>query len=769
MFNLEKLIKLEDYFKACPERLSGGVYFCRMVSYSEDHAAFLIRFFDEARRSGVYIKGRIQNPNEQQLDFYEEAVGLDFSIDKEFQLRTMKLWLPRLMEEQRQNLCEALSLILNEMKAAGKNDAILKNSYIKFMCWFYYKFERVLVLTGKTAPPKVLYEGTVSDYELKLMRILSRVGCDILLVQPEGDSGYLKVDPSSKYSQSLEPELGASFPDNFSIPDLKQTISPLISHPKGEQIKVGVPKRELGARFHVEPAGVMSTNTWLSGDVFADSLKTEKERGSDEKQYYNIFTKVVGAEEPKEYDNLLLRWKMKLENSGRKIVLIQKRIPVPDVEEVAKLKLRPATDISQVIADILANISFPKCTELEKLVKKAFLDLILEKNETMQAVKNKAVYMGCWINRYIPMLFADWGIGTNPVFICFDGGQDEKEAMFLRLLSKVPVDVILFHPDLQKTSKLQDDRLFEKVYSQSVTIDKFPTSVEEVSFQTAAFHAEQDLNTLMYQDTGLYRNQQFKRAMAVTVSTIYEEIDILWDQEAKYRPHFETLDDRVIVPVIFSKISGVKDGDKTKYWETIARQITADTFVIRSCPHLGGQMENPVSSHAVSFLKNGKLLIDKIKSHPTYQYGFMRADMQDYMLDKLQVLLDSKSIEGTFTNGTEYTIIATALNLEKEILRLIQRYDFTKKIPKLIMIHTTESVCSLEDSILTAYLNMLGFDILLYAPTGYQCVERYFSHPLFIEHQAGEYMYDLRVPDLHRMSGIANKGNLIGKLFKKGR
>lgn len=161
--------------------------------------------------------------------------------------------------------------------------------------------------------------------------------------------------------------------------------------------------------------------------------------------------------------------------------------------------------------------------------------------------------------------------------------------------------------------------------------------------------------------------------------------------------------------------------------------------------------------------------MDKIKSHPTYQYGFMRADMQDYMLDKLQVLLDSKSIEGTFANGTEYTIIATALNLEKEILRLIQRYDFTKKIPKLIMIHTTESVCSLEDSILTAYLNMLGFDILLYAPTGYQCVERYFSHPLFTEHQAGEYMYDLRVPDLHRMSGIANKGNLIGKLFKRGR
>lgn len=38
-------------------------------------------------------------------------------------------------------------------------------------------------------------------------------------------------------------------------------------------------------------------------------------------------------------------------------------------------------------------------------------------------------------------------------------------------------------------------------------------------------------------------------------------------------------------------------------------------------------------------------------------------------------------IRGTFENGTEYTVIATALNLPKDLLRKIQKFDFTKKNP----------------------------------------------------------------------------------------
>lgn len=91
---------------------------------------------------------------------------------------------------------------------------------------------------------------------------------------------------------------------------------------------------------------------------------------------------------------------------------------------------------------------------------------------------------------------------------------------------------------------------------------------------------------------------------------------------------------------------------------------------------------------------------------------FLREPIQDYLLSKLQSLIEQKIIQGTFENGTEYTIISTALNLDKDILRMVQKFDFTKKNPKLIYIITGEAILSLEDTILVAFLNLVGFDII---------------------------------------------------------
>lgn len=46
------------------------------------------------------------------------------------------------------------------MQRAGKTEGMLKNAYIKFMCWLYYKFERIVNLLGENSVPKILYEET---------------------------------------------------------------------------------------------------------------------------------------------------------------------------------------------------------------------------------------------------------------------------------------------------------------------------------------------------------------------------------------------------------------------------------------------------------------------------------------------------------------------------------------------------------------------------------------------------------------------------------
>jgi hypothetical protein len=175
-----------------------------------------------------------------------------------------------------------------------------------------------------------------------------------------------------------------------------------------------------------------------------------------------------------------------------------------------------------------------------------------------------------------------------------------------------------------------------------------------------------------------------------------------------------------------------------------------------------------MKAYAAEFYKNGRLLRDRIKNHPQYPYGILREDMQEFMLDKLEILISQRRIVGIGQNGTEYTVIAQVLNLPREIVRMIQKFDFTKKNPKLIYINTGENAISLEDTILTAFLNLIGFDIVFFVPTGYQSVEKHFAQNLMEEHQIGEYKYDLQVPDLSALPLKNTRRTWRDKLFKRG-
>jgi len=94
----------------------------------------------------------------------------------------------------------------------------------------------------------------------------------------------------------------------------------------------------------------------------------------------------------------------------------------------------------------------------------------------------------------------------------------------------------------------------------------------------------------------------------------------------------------------------------------------------------------------------------------------------------------------------------------------MQNFDFTKKNPKIIYINTSESMIKPEEAILLEFLSLIGFDVVFFIPTGYQNIEKYYTSPIVEEHQIGEYIYDLTVPDF---STITTKSwqSWCGKLF----
>lgn len=756
MFQLGRIEKLHDYFSACSRRREQAVFFYRVAGYSGEVAAFLTQYDQAARTNGVVIEGRIPNPDPKQLDYLAEMMGSDFQLDAGFLTQKLTRWLPRLTGAQREAVVTAMTATLQDLQAHGKNENMLRNAYIKYMCWLYYKFERILGRLGGDELPKILYDGTVSSYELQLLVILARAGADIVLLERAGDAGYLRCDPTSQYARLYQAPGLTPFPADFSLRQLRE---------QGRQ-------QAERQKLYGAPAGIAPcTNAWMKAPDGKEILTAVRARGDDPKLFYNAFVVQYGVEDKLLFPSDMVAFYQQLKREGRKVCLENGRLPPPTPEEIAAVRRRNHQTAEQLAADLAANLQYPNNQQLQTLMRQAFLDVVLEEDKAvggnLNRLLNKAVYLVAWMKRYQKDLFQNWQAPEVGVFILFGACSGDNEALFLRLLAKLPVDVLVLLPDLNAPCVLKDPALLDLHKEHSLPMTDFPVEPSQMRVRTAAYQAEREMDSILYQNTGLYRAKQHQKAEAVTLQTMYEEIGLLWDQELKYRPGFAAEGDTVTVPVLLEKICGIKEGPILPYWLEIKKLVTPETTLVTKLPWQTGLEANPMKPYATQFLRQGRLQREKIKQHKDYPYGILRPEIQDYLLDKLQVLLDEKLIAGTYQNGTEYTIVSTILGLPKDLLRRIQNFDFTKKNPKLIIISTTEETLSLEDSILVAFLNLVGFDILFFVPTGYQSIEKYFQKPFANEHQLGPYRYDLQVPDFRTLheGGKSSIRKLFGRSF----
>lgn len=735
MLNRVPITQLDDYFCELSQRKTKGVYFYRINGYTPQIHAFIIRYHEAARLGGVIIEGRLPNPDNNQLAYYSEIMGMDFRLDKAFILERLRKWLPRMSSTQCDNVAGSIYETLVKLQQSGKNENMLKNVYIKFMCWLYYKLERIVHQLGSEKIPKILYEGDISNYELLLMNVLCLAGCDIVLLQYQGDAAYLQHDPSSSMSTAFTVNDMTKFPENFSLKQIRQEIQ---EHLRLERLYCEKPQCQL------------CTNAWMTGRPLEDLQLPADKRGSDARFIYNAFCRINGVEDKITYENALFQLQMVLKGEKRRMLILSREIPTPLPQESNAIIRKNYQNVEQLISDLVLHFRMmTPDAQLQKMLHNAFVDVLIEAsrvNSDLNALTAKAVTLLCWIKRYRETLFSGWKSPEVSVFFYMGGCRNENEAMFCKFLARLPVDVIIFVPDLSKHCCLTDKLLFETNEPESLSVLDYPDEQHGFCVGTAAYHAERELDTLMYEDTGIYRNQQYDKGNAIVLRTMYEEIGILWEQEMKYRPNFSIIDGTVNMPVILAKISGVKDGNVRNYWMGFRSFITPDTLVIDKVPKIRPSTNPHTKQYASEFLRQGKLQRQLIRSHKIYQYGILRDSTQEMMFDKMQLLIDQKLIRGTFENGMEYNIVATLLDLDKYTLRMIQKFDFTKQNPKIIYVITKETALSVEDTIYFSFMSLMGFDILFFVPTGYQCFEQHLNRSLVEEHQIGEYKYDMKIP-----------------------
>ena len=90
---------------------------------------FIKKYYDTARRTGVVIEGKIPNPDEGNLAYYNEIMGMDFQMSMDFIHVSLRKWLPRMNEFQRQNVAASIYDSLDSLRKAGKTENMLRNAY----------------------------------------------------------------------------------------------------------------------------------------------------------------------------------------------------------------------------------------------------------------------------------------------------------------------------------------------------------------------------------------------------------------------------------------------------------------------------------------------------------------------------------------------------------------------------------------------------------------------------------------------------------------
>ena len=374
----QKIKGLDDFFKRLSERKPKGVYFYRINSYDEVILEFIRKYYQLAKREGAIIDTNIENPTANNIAYFNEIIGDKYVHGPGFMAEALKKWLPRIRDYQRASIADGIYDTLEVLRRQGKNIDILKNNFIRIMCWLYYNFYNIMEKLGSEDIPKIIFWGNVNFSELSTLKILSNAGADIILIQPGGDAKYMAIDPKSEISMDLK--MGTEgFPPGFNLDWLLK----LYEDDKNKKLL-----------YSNNTNIIANTNAWLSGDIFED-LKNIR-RGENTGFFYNMFVRINGCDNRNTYINNLYLLYQDLKKADRKVKVINNGISNPSVDEISGIKRGNYANENQLIMDLKKNITLKTNTFVD-VARDAFVDTMIEVSKLMNMDLNKIINKGIYI------------------------------------------------------------------------------------------------------------------------------------------------------------------------------------------------------------------------------------------------------------------------------------------------------------------------------------------------------------------------------------
>ncbi len=721
--------------------------FTRYIGYdnADVFRNMLIGSFAAAKKSGLFFEGKIPMASTTEITAAADYAAADLA-DAQSVGAGLKSWissqrLPYSAEALTPALMEAVSL-------CGANG---RNTYYVILCW--------LIKYLSIRPESLVYIGAGTLRELFFLYMMSLAGVKIIYVSYGMDKDFEKF-PHADAVQTVSGAKNEMVQIDFAHIDLSKAAEMSAMRASAEQVEGKVQRLSTTAAGIFEDFMVdRRTRVVKSGGVFTEDGVIPV-----------YCAALIGFDDEAVYSNMLLKFKEGFAGSKKQLIFIEKPLANPTADEIKLLGSVTRNSTSDMIDDLALRIKLngdPVRTALAQTELRKLLNELYTGNQTVTF--NYGSKLISWLYRCTQARKYAVQYEDIPVILYY-GAISQSELYFLNFMSRCGFDVIYITPDKQLLDlvidKNQGGRMQIFQLPQSRESGSYPDKPVKMKMATVAYSAERELDTMLYGgDAGIFRDFQFPNSQTVTLKTTLEEIGILWKQEARFRQGFETSGNLVTVPNIFAKISGVKDGNISAYWEEIRGRLTPET-ILRVKEAKDPQPGNLDLSAYRSFYRNGKIDAERLKASTLNRCSYLPDRIQDMYLFKMQEAVDSGFLK---LSGDELmcSVLHYGLNMDKEFMKMLQSFDFTKQLPKLIWIDAVEQTFTLEECVQLVLCNLVGFDILIYTPTGYKNLETFVSADAFEEHTLNEFMYNVEVPKFKIPSETKNSG-FFGRLFRKG-
>jgi hypothetical protein len=401
------------------------------------------------------------------------------------------------------------------------------------------------------------------------------------------------------------------------------------------------------------------------------------------------------------------------------------------------------------------------------------MGLLLDVQESIPTSQFKNILLKLigWLNDYLPSLFSPLGYENqyNPKVI-FNGDIKAHEALFLVLLNKLGVDVIYIN-------SFQDD-VFEhldpnELFSELIVLDKvaisktFPKALMIVQQETTAYLASEEIGKIIYDDQGgLYKPWQFEHYNTVpnSLKTTYEELLILWHEQARMRTGFKIVGQNVYIPNLFVKISGVHEVI-ADYGATISKLIKGPhSHFFKRLPFTEVDFtRQSLSEVAVAFNDKNELSFEKLTKLKAYRFSHLNAELQHKLFEKLKLLINSDLLINKGEDMYPFKVVLSVLNLNQTLVEKIQTFDYPADIPKVVIYDRDETIFTESDAITTVFLYLMGFDICILTPTGYDNFEMHINKDYVSLFKLHTKAFNL---DLNQIPKNNKSKNFFANLFK---